>query len=172
VFRKSEARSTRSAAAWALCAVLLSACATSYSPASLKPGDSIDLAKQQMGPPTGEYRLADGGTRLEFARGPRGKQTFMLDFDAQGRLIRSVQVLDEAHFNELRAGMSGDQVLATLGRPAEVWSVRYHRQTVWSYRFEGPFCQLFHVGLTPAGVVEDTSYGPDPLCERRDLDKR
>jgi hypothetical protein len=44
--------------------------------------------------------------------------------------------------------------------------VRYRDQTVWSYRFENIFCQAFHVGISPAGVVEDTSFGPDPRCER------
>ena len=54
----------------------------------------------------------------------------------------------------------GRKLLYPLGRQA------YHHQTVWSYRFLGPFCLLFHVGITPAGIVEGTSYGPDPRCER------
>lgn len=145
--------------------VLLAACATGYSPGGLKPGDSIDTAVQQMGQPTGEYPRADGSRRLEFARGPYGKHTYMLDFDAQGRLLQSSQVLTETTFASVQAGMSADQVRQTLGRPARVWGVRYHNQTVWSYRYDTPFCQLFHVGITPSGVVEDTSFGPDPACD-------
>ncbi|MFN6992708.1 MAG: outer membrane protein assembly factor BamE [Aquincola tertiaricarbonis] len=144
---------------------LLAACATGYSPGSLKPGDSIDTAVRQMGQPTGEYPRADGSRRLEFARGPYGKHTYMLDFDAQGRLLQSSQVLTETTFASVQAGMTADQVRQTLGRPARVWGVRYHNQTVWSYRYDTPFCQLFHVGITPSGVVEDTSFGPDPACD-------
>lgn len=159
---------TRRAAALALLlpALLLSACATGYGPGALRPGDPIDAARAQMGPPTGEYPHADGSRRLEFARGPFGKHTYMLDFDAQGRLQRAQQVLTETNFATIQAGMTAAQVREQLGRPARVWSVRYHDQTVWSYRYDTPFCQLFHVGLTPAGVVEDTSFGPDPLCDR------
>lgn len=152
----------------AACAALVTACALSYGPGPLKPGDSIDVASRQMGRPTGEHRRDDGGLRLEFARGPLGKHTYMLDFDAQGRLLQWEQVLNEAHFGSLRVGMTTEEVLVRLGHPAEVWAVRYHDQTVWSYRFDGPFCQLFHVGITPGRIVEDTSYGPDPLCERRE----
>jgi len=161
------ARLTLAAALAFACSALLGAC-VSYGPGALQPGDSIEAVTQRMGRPTGDYHRADGGQRLEFARGPFGKHTFMLDFDPQGRLQHSEQVLDEAHFNTVQAGMTGDQLLFRLGHPLKVWSVRYHDQTVWSYRFDGPFCQLFHVGITPAGDVEDTSYGPDPLCERKD----
>lgn len=161
-------RTTKLRAALAVaCALLLSACAA-YGPGPLKPGDDIAAARERMGAPTGEYARPEGGSRLEFARGPYGKDTFMLDFDAAGKLLQSDQVLDDAHFDAVRAGMTKQQVLYAIGRPAEIWGVRYHDQTVWSYRYFTPSCRLFHVGITPAGVVEDTSYGPDPLCERRD----
>lgn len=145
--------------------LLLAACATGYGPGDLRPGDTIDAARQRMGTPTGEYPHADGSRRLEYARGPYGKHTYMLDFDAQGRLLRAQQVLTETNFGAIRPGMSAAELREQLGRPARVWGVRYHDQTVWSYRYDTPFCQLFHVGLTPAGVVEDTSFGPDPLCD-------
>ena len=64
----------------------------------------------------------------------------------------------------------GDEVLRTIGRPSNVGYVGWHKtQTVWSYRYASPFCQWFQVGLSEAGVVEDTGYGPDPICD--DVDK-
>ncbi|MEF7616826.1 hypothetical protein V4F39_23130 [Aquincola sp. MAHUQ-54] len=153
----------------AAAAALLAACATGYGPGGLRPGDDMQAALQQMGQPTGEYVLVDGGRRLEFARGPYGKHTYMLDFDPQEKLVKAEQVLTEAVFATIQPGMTAAQLRETLGRPARVWGVRYHNQTVWSYRYETPFCQLFHVGITPAGLVEDTSFGPDPLC---DVDER
>jgi len=132
-------------------------------PYSLKSGDTLDDVRQRIGKPGSEHATPDGGHRLLY---PMGKTTYLLTFDALGRLQTWENVLDEAHFARISPGMTREQVQAQLGAPARVWSVRYHDQTVWSYRFETPFCLLFHVGLTPHGVVEDTSYGPDPRCER------
>jgi hypothetical protein len=143
----------------------LAACATGL-PNHLQPGARVDDVLRQLGPSNAEHRLPDGGRKLEFASGPFGKTTYMVRFDAQGRMLAWENVLDEAHFNQISAGMTQQQLLQALGRPSKVWAVRYHAQTVWSYRFEGRSCELFHVGITPQGVVEDTSYGPDPLCER------
>jgi hypothetical protein len=90
----------------------------------------------------------------------------MLDIDADGRVVRWEQVLTEANFFTIQPGITSDELRRKIGRPSWVWGVRYRDQTVWSYRFENPFCQAFHVGISPAGVVEDTSFGPDPRCER------
>lgn len=132
-------------------------------PFALNPGDSVDDVVHRVGPPGAEHATPDGGRRLEYSV---GMQTFMLHFDAQARLLSWENVLDEAHFSRIRKGITREQLREQLGEPTMVWGVRYHDQTVWSYRFRGPFCQLFHVGITPEGIVEDTSYGPDPRCER------
>jgi hypothetical protein len=146
---------------------LLSGCA-GYAPDGLQAGDPMAAAVQRMGPPTGEHARADGGRRLEYARGPLGRHTFMLDFDAQGRFIGSEQVLDETHFAAIQPGISERELRYRIGRPGRIWAVHYHDQTVYSYRYENHMCQVFHVGITPQGVVEDTGFGPDPACERRE----
>ena len=148
--------------------LLISGCAASYSPAGLRPGDSVDAAVRQLGEPTGRYPRADGGSRLEFARGPLGRHTYMLDFDGQMSLVTWQQVLDEAHFAAIRPGMSEQDLLSELGHPSETWGVRYHDQTVWSYRYANNDCLWFSVGVTPAGRVEDAGFGIDPRCERRE----
>jgi hypothetical protein len=121
-----------------------------------------------MGAPTGRHAMPDGRERLEFARGPYGKHTWMLDFDSNGRLIGSTQVLTEARFDAIAIGMSRDEVLHAIGRPADVRTIGHQHQTVWAYRYDGPFCRWFQVGLDGGGRVVDTAYGPDPLCEGRD----
>ncbi len=145
-----------------VCTLLLgvAGCALPY---SLEPGEPLDAVRQRLGQPGNEQETPGGGRKLLY---PIGRQTFALAFDPQGRLQHWENVLDEAHFALVGAGMTREQVRGQLGEPSEIWGVRYHHQTVWSYRFLGPFCLLFHVGLTPAGIVEDTSYGPDPRCER------
>ena len=66
------------------------ACTLMRPPASLPPGTSIADARQTLGAGD-EYPLPNGGTRLSF---PRGKDTYMLDFDASGHLVQSQQVLN------------------------------------------------------------------------------
>jgi hypothetical protein len=134
-----------------------------------QPGDALADVRQRLGEPTAEHPLQGGRLRLEYATGPFGKHTWMADFDAQGRLQTFEDVLTEAQFARIEAGISTEQLRLQLGRPSRVWAVRYHDQTVWSYRYFSPACLLFHVGITPQGIVEDTSYGPDPLCERRNF---
>ena len=146
-----------------LAAALAGGC-TSLSPQSLSPGTAVAEARRALGKPTGEYSLPAAGTRLEYATGPYGKQTWMLDFDASGRLTQANQVLTEARFNQVLVGMSQDQLLMSLGRPSERSLLAFQRQTVWSYRYDGPFCQWFQVGIDQGGRVADTGYYPDPHC--------
>ena len=152
--------------------VLLSACA-GYGPGALAPGASRADALRVMGPPTGEYDLAalpGVGTsgavrRVEFARGPFGRHTYMLDFDAGDHLLAATQVLTEARFNRLAAGQDQASVRAMLGRPSATSRITWQPQTVWSYRYESLFCQWFQVGIDPQGKVLDTGYAPDPACD-------
>ena len=156
-------------ALWAI-AVLQAGCAA-YSPQGVTPGASVGDAERAMGKTTGTYPLPGGGQRLEFARGPQGKHTYMLDFDAQGRLLRSEQVLNEAHFAQVRPGDGEQQVLARIGHPGQVTTVGRpgYYQSVWTYRYDSaPFCLWFQVGLSPAGQVIDSTYAPDPACESKD----
>jgi len=147
-------------------AIALAGCATAWWHPP-QPGERLAEVRQRLGEPSAEHALPASGRRLEYATGPFGKHTWMADFDADGRLLRFEDVLTEAQFARIEAGMTAEQVRVQLGRPSRIWAVRYHSQTVWSYRYNSLACLLFHVGLTPQGVVEDTSYGPDPLCERR-----
>ena len=152
---------------WFLPALLMAALAgcASYGPDSLPARASIADATAKLGKPSGEYSLPGGGRRLEFARGPFGLHTFMLDFDASGVLVQSTQVLFEENFATIKNGMKSDDVLVALGHPAHEFRVWSGQQTIWAYRFDSPQCLWFMVGLSPQGQVASTSYGPDPRCE-------
>ncbi len=145
-------------------ACVLSACA-SVTPSRLTAGTPMTDVVRGLGPAAFEYALPDAAKRLEYAGGTYGKHTWMLDFNAAGNLTRSTQVLTEGRFNQVLAGMSQDEVLLRLGHPSEQSVIAFQKQTVWSYRFEGPFCVWFQVGLNAAGRVMDTGYLPDPMCE-------
>lgn len=159
------------AALWAVAAATLTGCAgpglLGYGPGSLRPGQNEADVLARMGPPTGRYALDSGGQRLEFARGPFGRHTYMLDVDATGRLLHIEQVLREDQFDRVRPGMSADELRRLIGRPGEVMPI-WRGAVVWSWRYESPFCQWFQVTLEPDGRVRDAGRGPDPLCEVRD----
>jgi hypothetical protein len=148
----------------ALALAALAGCAGTYGPQALPTGASLSDVTTALGPPTGRYPRP-GGERVEYARGPYGKHTYMLDFDAQGRLTGWEQVLTEEKFDALRAGATRDEVLFTLGHPSDRRALALQNRALWSYRYDGPFCKWFQVGLDTTGKVVDTGYGPDPLCE-------
>src|SRR5207244_2668791 len=129
-------------------ALSLGAC-TAYAPKSLHAGSTQEDVQHEMGPPTARYTLPGGGTRLEFARGPYGKHTYMVDLDAGGRVAGWQQVLTEDNFNRVHAGETADELLLQLGRPSERRSGDWQGGQVWSYRYETlmGLCQWYQVSL-------------------------
>lgn len=151
-------------AAIAVLVLALAGCA-GYSPSGLPAGTTQQQVVERMGPPTGRYPAADGGERLEFARGPMGKHTYMLDFDADRRLLRWEQVLTEKNFYALTIGMSRDEVLRRIGRPSDVRFLSRQQHQLWSYRYETPFCVWFQVSLDTADRVAELGNNIDPQCD-------
>lgn len=148
----------------ALAALALAAC-TAYGPGDVRTGQSADDVARSMGAPTARYALPDGGTRVEYARGPYGKHTYMVDTDAAGRVTGWRQVLDEKNFNALPVGMPADDVLRTIGTPSERFAIPRQGLQIWNYRYETPFCIWFQVSVDPRERrVRETGYGPDPHC--------
>lgn len=145
----------------------LAGCA-GYGPGGLPLGASSADVTQKMGPPTGRHALDGGGWRLEFARGPYGRHTYMLDFDANDRLLRAEQVLTEENFNALQIGMSRAEVLRRIGRPSNTRYLPRQRHQLWSYRYETPFCIWFQVSLDTDDRVAELGHNLDPICEARD----
>ena len=149
-----------------LLAVLLGGCA-GYSPTGVAPGQSESDAVRSMGAPTGRYALPGGGARLEYARGPYGRHTYMIDLDSAGRVERVVQVLTEANFLRVAPGMGRDELLLLLGRPGEVFAVPWQRAQVWNWRYPTSDCLWFQATVTLDGRVLDAGRGVDPHCDAR-----
>jgi len=164
----SSAKRTFGWAMLASLAVAASACGVLNPPGAMPLGTPIDEARHAFGGPTGQYPLPGGGTRLEFAQGSFGKQTFMLDFDASGRLVAKQQVLTPAIFATIKPGMSQLDVLSRIGRPASVFPIGWQQLHVWNYRFGGleGDCVLFQVSIgNSSGLVTESGQGTDPACD-------
>lgn len=150
-------------------AAMLVGCA-GYGPGQLAPGTAVTEVTARMGQPTNEYRQGDGSRRLEYARGPYGRHTYMIDVNPQGQVTQWQQVLTEKNFESLPNGLSQAELMYRLGRPSHEMSIPRRGERVWSYRYEAIFCQWFQVSLDNAGKVTSTGYAPDPLCDANDRD--
>ena len=150
---------------WCLAVVsLLSAC-SGYAPPNEVVGATRDSIVARMGPPDVQ-RAVEGGTWLEFPRGPYGRHTYFVYLDANGRATRFEQVLTEARFNQINPGMTQEAVLLALGRPSEVWRLGRNRGTVLNYRYENNFCLWFQTEVTQEQTVRSAGYGEPPECNR------
>lgn len=145
-------------------ATLLAAC-QSYSPSGIAPGTPVSQVEASMGRRTATYPLPNGGQRLEFARGPYGKHTYMVDTDGAGQVTRWSQVLTEATFATIQVGQTREHVLRTIGHPSETRWLGYQKRNLWSYRYDALFCVWYQVSIDTRNEVVDTGYATDPACE-------
>lgn len=142
----------------------LAGCA--YPVSGMPVGGTADELTQRAGPPTGRYQR-DGQTRWEYATGPMGKHTWMVDLDATGKVQQVRQVLTEAEFAKVQPGQRSDDLLWMLGRPSETQAIM-RGATLWEYRYFVNACFWFVVTVEPDGTVRDSGYTPDPRCEAGD----
>ena len=150
-------------AAWVLVAAL-AGCAIPQ-PKRVLAGQDEPEVLAAMGQPTGRYPQADGAQRLEFAQGPLGVRTWMVDLDEQGKVVKIRQVMDSYYFDQVQDGMSHDALLRLLGRPASRQGEWQNRET-WSWRYDNTDCLWLRVTLDANGKVwGGASTLPDPMCD-------
>jgi hypothetical protein len=156
---------------WLLVALLtvcaLSGCASW--PGNLPLGTPIGSVRQGiiLGP-TEEFALPDGGKRLEFSEGDFRRETFMLDFDANGLLVSNKQVLTQENFWYIKPGMPEGEVLMRIGRPSSIVTIAFQKLHVWNYRYSGGDCVVFQVSISDAQrQVTEAGIGTDMGCGGR-----
>jgi len=142
---------------------LFAACAGYAPPKEVQAGASEAQVVQAMGEPTGRYPLPQGGRRLEFARGPNGRHTYMVDLDAQGRVVEWDQVLQPRYFELINPGMKSDEVLRLIGRPSERQGASRGSQ-IWSWRYANNDCLWWQAQVDAQGVVTGAGYASERGC--------
>ncbi|QHE88520.1 hypothetical protein [Hydrogenophaga sp. BPS33] len=150
-----------------LLAAVLALASCSIMPERVAPGTSRAEIESRLGRPTSVHTLP-GGTRLQYSGQPSGQWVHNLDLGPDGRLLRSVQVLDIDWMQKnIELGRwTRDDVLLNLGRPALVERVARFDGQVWTYRFKQmDFPRLAHVHLDPAGVVRQLMFTDELVAD-------
>jgi len=143
---------------------MFAACAGYAPPQDLLVGTPEAEVIKLMGAPTGRYPLPDGGERMEYARGPYGRETYMIDLDAQRRVVQWDQVLDRSYFETVSPGMKADDLLRLIGRPSERMGMMRNGQ-IWSWRYPNNDCLWWQAQIDAQGIVTAAGYGPAPGCD-------
>jgi hypothetical protein len=140
-------------------------------PPPLQDGQSEAQVLQLMGPPTARHAMPAGATRLEYATGPMGRHTWMVDLDAGGRVSAWHQALDpwrlEA-FQARAAGLPVEEVLRTLGTPGERSAIGWTGGEIWSWRYPTNDCLWYQATIGPDRKVRDAGFTIDLRCDGRD----
>lgn len=137
-------------------AALVAGCAHPWNAMNLPPGTPREEVVAKAGPPVAVWPLADGAQRYQYTLMPMGHYAFMLDFDANGRLVQSRQVMTPREFNRIETDRwTRDDVAREFGPPARIDAVASFQGPVWTYRWyepgQGPM--FYWVYFDPQGVV-------------------
>jgi hypothetical protein len=137
--------------------------------AQLPPAPGLERAEllRTWGAPTARYTLEGGLERLEYASGPYGRTTWMMDIDASGRVTQARQVLNEAEFLAVQSAtaLRRDGLLRWLGTPGERRHGGWAGGEVWSWRYPTNDCLWFQASVADDGRVTGAAYGTDPRCD-------
>jgi hypothetical protein len=162
----NRTRSSLTLVSLALALPLLAGCAN---PDKIPPGQSEAEVLQKHGRPLAEVPIP-GGKRLQYVNPPFSQTGYMVDLDANGRVLRAEQVMSDAHFGRVKVGQD---TMATVqrdfGPPSKV--AYYHasgRNPVWNYKYlqSGTFPMLMGVYFDEKGTVYRLETGPDPDYDR------
>ncbi len=138
-----------------LLAVFLPACDDNNF-AKLTPGQSsMETVRQVMGPPTQEWREADGSQTWEYPRTPEGIVNYMVDFSPDKKLRAIRQVLSEEYFARVKPGMTREQIRRLLGKPAHERYFQLKKEHVWDWKIksESGTDTYFNVSFDENGQV-------------------
>ena len=145
---------------------LLAGCQT-YGPSERFIGLSREQVIAQMGNPYPAPPDLSQAQRLDFPRGPFGKHTYSLQFDADGNVISFKQLLTEENFRQITPGMDVSEVIERIGISRDQFGLARNRGYVWNFRYITPLCQWFQIEFTAENKVRSTGYSMPPECRPR-----
>jgi hypothetical protein len=133
-------------------------------------GDTTEQVVAKMGHPNAVYPEGSG-QQFEYTTQPMGEFCYMVHMGPDGRMTSFEQVLTGEKFATIKIDhATKDDVLRTIGHPAETSSLALRDYEVWSYRYleNGVWYSMMHVEFDRGGVVRMMQNGPDPRYNDRD----
>jgi|SRR5579864_1510630 len=125
-----------------LCLALLGGCANF---SAIAPGTPSQQVLSRVGKPDTVLKNPDGSQVWEYPQGPSGYQTYMITL-APDDSVRDVrQVLSARYFDEVRPGMSREDVRHILGRPKEILYFPARDEEAWTWRYMDQQPMFFNV---------------------------
>ena len=123
--------------------------------------------------PGSRYTLPDGTQRLEYATGPYGRATWMMDLGPQGPapgdrpVLRLRQVLADTELMVVQAAMpmAAARLVQWIGRPGETRHGGRAGGQVWGWRYQTNDCLWFLISVDDAGTAQNATFMTDPRCD-------
>lgn len=144
-------------AIFVLCLLATVGACAGYTPSKDMVGQRREALIQQLGQPERETNV-DGKKKLQFPRGPGGSHTYFVYLDDEDRVVGWEQVLTEARFNQIKPGMTKDQVIDLIGISRITHGLARERGYVWHYRYWNTGCSSFVVEFALDDVVRSAGY--------------
>ena len=110
------------------------------------------------GKPT-DVRFAPSGEEIwEYATGPQGERTYVVQFDRNGRVGTTTQVLTEQNVDRIVPGKtSRGDVRSLLGRPGDINAAGDGEVWEWRFKPEGFAAETLYVFFGRDGIVADVT---------------
>jgi uncharacterized membrane protein YgcG len=112
-------------------ALTLTACATAPAPAPFYATEVETVAAR--GEPVTRWDNGDGTTTLEYATQPDGTTCLMTQVDADGRVLRQWDALDDKNLARVKPGMSKGEVARLLGTHRSERVYPSTNEVVWDW---------------------------------------
>jgi hypothetical protein len=118
----------------------------------------------RMGPPSQVWPEPDGGKTLEMSRQPEGTQTYHVKISPDGKYMGMRNVLVDSMFEQVKPGMTPEQVRRLIGPPALKQEFKLKKEIAQSYRYapSASRTEMFDVYYDLEGKVIRTGKSPDP----------
>lgn len=144
---------------------LITACAGAFPGAVdlVRPGETEMAVVTSLGAPAERKSLPNGGYQLDYPRQPLGYENWRVILNADNRVVRVEQLIDEDHFAQLKTGMSEAEVRQLLGRPSEEQAYKAMNEYVlsWRYREFGNRLMWFNAHFDGQWKYKASSRTPD-----------
>lgn len=137
--------------------LLLTAACVGYAPHNQLIGQNRAVVTATLGAPEREYPSGEF-SKLHFPKGSAGLHTYFVYMDKEDKFFRWEQVLTEDRFDSIKAGMSLDQVIDTIGITRIRSQLAGERGYVWYYRYQNTQCRSFVIEFTGDDIVRGTLY--------------